>query len=289
MGADQWSDYIPLLTVALALLTGVTVFFVSYYFVVQGMTLYREQFLSRVGVGLKESFLFVDAKTVFAVNIVVIIVAGLLGYALAGFVGLVIAVIVIAAIPNIVLRLMRKIRSNKFVYQLPDVLGSMASSLRAGTSLPHAMEQIATQYPPPASQEFAIVLSESRMGRNLDDSIAGVYRRVPKAEVELFNSAVSISRLVGGNLADTFDTLSETVREKLRVEGKIESLTAMARMQGWVIGIMPILVGYAIYTQEPEAMSSMFTELVGWITMGVLGLMAMAAVFMIRRIINIQV
>lgn len=282
-------EYIELLTVLLALLTGVASFFVAYYLVVQGMTIYREQFLSRVGVGLKESFLFVDAKTLFVINIIAILIAAFAGYAFAGFIGLIVAVIIIAAIPNIMLRLIRRRRSHKFVYQLPDVLGSMASSLRAGTSLPHSMEQIATQYPPPASQEFAIVLSESRMGRSLDESISEVYRRVPKPEVELFNSAVSISRLVGGNLADTFDTLSETVREKLRVEGKIESLTAMARMQGWVIGLLPIFVGYAIYKQEPEAMSALFTEFIGWLTLAVLSVMMVAAIFVVRKIVNIQV
>lgn len=282
-------EYIPQLTIVLALFTGIAAFFVAYYLVVQGMTIYREQFLSRVGVGLKESFLFVDAKTLFVFNIIAILIAAFVGYAFAGLVGLIIAVIVIAAIPNVVLRLIRRRRSHKFVYQLPDVLGSMASSLRAGTSLPHAMEQVATQYPPPASQEFAIVLSESRMGRNLDESISEVYRRVPRAEVELFNSAVSISRLVGGNLADTFDTLSETVREKLRVEGKIQSLTAMARMQGWVIGLLPLFVGYALYKQEPEAMSALFSELIGWVTIAVLSVMMVAAVLVVRRIVNIQV
>ena len=278
-----------LLTTILALVTGVAAFFITYYLVVQGISIYREQFLSRVGVGLKESFLFIDAKVLFVLNLIAIIIAGIVGFGLAGLVGLIVAVLIIAAIPNIMLRVIRKRRSHKFVYQLPDVLGSMASSLRAGTSLPHAMEQVATQYPPPASQEFAIVLSESRMGRDIEESIADVYKRMAKPEVELFNSAVAISRLVGGNLADTFDTLSQTVREKLRVEGKIESLTAMARMQGWVIGIMPIFVGYAIYKQEPQSMSVLFTEFIGWVTLAVLIVMMIAAIFIVRRIVNIQV
>ena len=278
-----------LLTTILALVTGIAAFFITYYLVVQGISIYREQFLSRVGVGLKESFLFIDAKVLFVLNLIAIIIAGIVGFGLAGLVGLIVAVLIIAAIPNIMLRVIRKRRSHKFVYQLPDVLGSMASSLRAGTSLPHAMEQVATQYPPPASQEFAIVLSESRMGRDIEESIADVYKRMAKPEVELFNSAVAISRLVGGNLADTFDTLSQTVREKLRVEGKIESLTAMARMQGWVIGIMPLFVGYAIYKQEPESMSVLFTEFIGWVTLTVLVVMMIAAVFIVRRIVNIQV
>lgn len=282
-------NYTQILIVTLATMTGVTAFLVIYYLVVQGVAIYREQFLSRVGVGLKETFLFMDAKLLFALNLVAIVAAGISGFALAGVIGLVLAALIVAGIPNFVLRIVRSRRSKKFVYQLPDVLGSMASSLRAGTSLPHAMEQVATQYPPPASQEFAIVLSESRMGRDIEHSIADVYRRVSKPEVELFNSAVAISRLVGGNLADTFDTLSETVREKLRVEGKIDSLTAMARMQGWVIGIMPFFVAFAIYKQEPEAMSALFTELIGWVTLAVLGVMMLIAVLVVRRIVNIQV
>lgn len=268
---------------------GAAAFLLAYRLVTYGVNLYEEQFVSRVSAGLQASFLVINARHLFFINLAAMALFGFLGYLVLGLMGMLCAVIILAALPGLVLHIIRRRRAREFVYQMPDCFSAMASSLRAGTSLPRAMAQIAAQYPAPASQEFAIVLSEYRLGRSFEESLQDVYLRIPTPEVELLSSAVSISRSVGGNLADTLDTLAETVREQLRVEGKIGSLTAMARMQGWVVALLPVLVGYAVYRQEPGPMSALVLEPVGWVTLGVLILMMLAAAWLIRRIVNIDI
>ena len=268
---------------------GIVGFVLLTRFVTHGAHIYEEQYLSRVAAGFKESFYLVNSKTLFVGNLLAMAIAGVVVFFLLGIIPAIVVIVVIALLPNIAMRLLRKRRSYLFVQQLPDALSAMASALRAGTSLTRVLEQVATQHPAPLSQEFSIALSEYRLGRDLEDSLEDVYRRVRKSEVELLNSAVTISRSVGGNLADTFDTLSETIREKLRVEGKIDALTSMGRMQGWVVCLLPFFVGFAIYKQEPEAMGALVFEPVGWLVFGVLVALMVIAIYLIRRIVNIEV
>ena len=101
--------------------------------------------------------------------------------------------------------------------------------------------------------------------------------------------AISISRSVGGNLADTLETLAKTLREKAQIEGKINALTAMGRMQGWVVGLMPVAVMLMLRHQEPEGMKALFNEPIGWATMVVIGILMAVAAMMIRKIVNIDI
>jgi tight adherence protein B len=165
----------------------------------------------------------------------------------------------------------------------------MAAALRAGTNLTRAIEQAAQQQPIPISQEFSLVVAEYKLGRDLNEALDDMYGRVKMPEVELFNSAVAISRSVGGNLADTLLILAETLREKAQMEGKIQAMTAMGRMQGWVVGLMPYLLGLFLLRQEPGAMRALFFEPIGWLVLTVLFLMTAIAAVMIKKIVTIDV
>lgn len=277
------------LSIYLAVVAGIVAFLCAYLFLISGARSYRKSFLARVGNGLKSSFIFLDPRLLFAANVIVLAVGGLLGLWLAGVFGLIVSIIFIAILPGIMLKVIRRRRIDRFIYQLPDCLGSMASSLRAGTHLMRAIEQMVIQQPAPVSQEFAVVLSEYRMGRGLDQALADMCRRIGSNEVELLTSAISISRAVGGNLADTVETLADTLREKGQMEGKIRALTAMGRMQGWVVGALPVLLLAVLYRKNPASIQPLFTEPLGWVTLAILGIMMTLAVFMICKIVNIDV
>lgn len=277
------------LSVYLAVVAGVIAFLCTYLFLISGAKIYRHSFVSRVGKGLKASFIFLDPRLLFAVNLIALAVGGLLGLWLAGVFGLIVSVIFIAILPGIILKLMRRRRIERFIYQLPDCLSGVASSLRAGTHLVRAIEQMVSQQPAPVSQEFAVVLSEYRMGRSLDQALTDMCRRIGSVEVELLTSAISISRTVGGNLADTVETLADTLREKGQMEGKIRALTAMGRMQGWVVGALPVLLLIVLYQKNPASMQPLFTEPLGWVTLAILAIMMTLAVLMVRKIVNIDV
>jgi len=162
-------------------------------------------------------------------------------------------------------------------------------SLRAGSNLSRAMTLVVEQQPAPISQEFAIVVSDVKMGQQIEDALTRMYQRVESTEVELFTSAVAISRSVGGNLADTMETLSDTIRERLQIEGKIKALTAMGKAQGVVVGAVPIGMLAVLYNREPEAMHALFTTVPGWWVCALLVIMGVLAFVIIRKIVNIDV
>ena len=261
----------------------------SYQYLVQGAGLYQQQFVRKVGGTLKDSFLYLDPRILFFVNIALLLLAGLIGYFLLGAVGTIMAIVLTSLLPGFAMRTLRKKRAEKFVYQLPDCLSAMAAALRAGTNLTRAIEQAAQQQPIPISQELSLVIAEYKLGRDLNEALDQMYDRMRMPEVELFNSAVAISRNVGGNLADTLLILAETLREKAQMEGKIKAMTAMGRMQGWVVGLMPYVLGLILLRQEPGAMRALFFEPVGWLVLALLGIMTLIAVVMIKKIVNIDV
>ena len=133
------------------------------------------------------------------------------------------------------------------------------------------------------------MLAEYRVGRQLADSLADMRKRVDTPELDLMNTAINVSRRVGGNLADTLEALAKTLQEKAHMEGKIDALTSMGRAQGWVVGLLPIFIGFVLYQQQPERMSLMFTQWYGWIVLAVIAVMMTMAAWMIRKIVNIDV
>jgi tight adherence protein B len=180
-------------------------------------------------------------------------------------------------------------RTARFVYQLPDALLALASALRAGSNFAKGLELLASRQPAPLSQEFSIVLAEYRVGRHLDESLADLRKRMQTPELDLMNTALNVSRRVGGNLADTLESLARTLQEKAHIEGKIDALTSMGRAQGWVVGLLPVFVGLVLYRQQPERMSLLFTQWYGWIVLAVLAIMMLTAAWMIRKIVAIDV
>ncbi len=130
---------------------------------------------------------------------------------------------------------------------------------------------MASRQPAPLSQEFSIVLAEQRVGRPLAESLDDLRRRVGAPELDLMNTAMNVSRRVGGNLADTLESLARTLQEKAHMEGKIDALTSMGRAQGWVVGLLPVFIGFVLYQQQPARMSLLFTQWYGWVVLAIVG------------------
>lgn len=250
---------------------------------------YETKSVEQIQAGLADNLLFMDPQKLFILTLGATAIAGVIVYFIYGVVVAAIAMIGVALTPRLLLKFLKKKRDERFIYQLPDCLSAIAMSLRAGSNLSRAMEIIVDQQPAPISQEFAIVVSDVRMGKQVDDALEGMYRRVEAIEVELFTSAVAISRSVGGNLANTVETLAETIRERLKVEGKIKALTAMGKIQGLVLGMVPLLVIIALFRIEADAMALMSTKPLGWVLIALLFVMAVIAFFVVRKIINIDI
>ena len=251
--------------------------------------IYRENFLESVDRGLQDILLYMDPRQLFIIQMSVIALSipiiffAFNVYIMAGIIG------TILALPRILLPVLKRQRNNMLIAQLPDTLSSLGSSLRSGLNLVQALQQVVKNQPQPISQEFAQVLIEYRMGKDLNDSLDAFADRTQREEFVILNSSIKIARAVGGNLSNTLDALSETLREKAKLEGRVQALTSMGKAQGWVATVLPIFIGYALYRMEPLAMSKLFTTLGGWIWLSIaIGLILMAA-FTIRKMVNINV
>lgn len=250
---------------------------------------YRRTFIVNIGASLKKSFIVANPRSLFAISLALTLASGSVAYAIAGPVGLTIATIASVAGPGLIARHIARQRRRRFVYQLPDALLALASAMRAGCNLSRGLELMATRQPAPLSQEFTIVLAEHRVGRALAESLNDLRRRIGAPELDLMNTAMNVSRRVGGNLADTLESLARTLQEKAHVEGKIDALTSMGRAQGWVVGLLPIFIGLVLYQQQPERMSLLFTQWYGWVVLAIVAGMMSVAAWMIRKIVNIDV
>lgn len=286
----QWAqnNAQPLIFVSLSL-----AFFCLAYVAVQIgqqiFALYRKTFYTQVDQGLRDVVVMMEPSQVFTLTVLAVMVVGPLVYWLTNLIFSLMVVSALLIMPTIVLRIMKKRRSNLFVQQLPDALSAMSSALRSGLNLVKSVQQIVKNQPQPLSLEFAQVLVEYRVGTDLNESLDEMAKRIDRQEIILMNSAIKISRAVGGNLADTLDTLSKTLREKSKVEGKINALTSMGQAQGVLATLFPVFIGYVFYKIEPAAMSMLFTSRLGLIWLGIMIVMATMAYIMIKKIVTVDI
>lgn len=251
--------------------------------------LYQRQFYAQVDQGLRDVLVLLEPNQIFMVTIgFALVVCPLVFFFVNPIAALVLGVLVLVAPPQILIY-MKKKRSDKFVKQMPDALAAMGSALKSGLNLVKTLQQVVKNQPEPLAQEFAQVLVEYRIGTDLNESFSQLAKRIDRPEVVLMNSAIKINRAVGGNLAATFESLANTLRETSKVEGKIKALTAMGESQGRLAAFFPVVMGFVFYQQEPEAMRLLFVTMLGWVWLGVMGFMALLGVFLIKKIVNVDV
>ena len=192
------------------------------------------------------------------------------------------------ATPLVVLRIVAHRRTQAFDRQLPDVLATIASTLRAGHGLRPALRAIADDSAAPASEEFARVLGEERLGLPLDQAINAMCRRIGSDDLEYVAIAVNVQAQTGGSLAGLFDTLSETVRERQRHARKVHALTSLGRMSAIVLVGLPIGLAALMTVISPTYMTPLYTTSGGQMLVGIcLTSMAIGALFL-KRIVSVR-
>ena len=154
-------------------------------------------------------------------------------------------------------------RLKAFDEQLPDMLVTMAASLKAGHSFRQGIQSVVDEGVDPAAKEFKRVLNETRLGRPMDDALTEMAARVGSKNFEFVMSAVTIQRQVGGSLAGLFDMVADTVRQRQQFHRKIRGLTAMGRMSAYTLIGLPFFVGLAIYVINREYMKPLLTTSTG--------------------------
>ena len=174
-------------------------------------------------------------------------------------------------------------------HQLPDTLSLLSNALKAGLSLPQAIEATGRNTVAPIADELGRVIREMNIGNSTERALTNMVRRTGSEDMDLIVTAITIQAAVGGNLARILDSISHTIRQRVQIKGQISAMTAQARASGWVITLLPVIVATILYFITPTYFRPMFQDRVG------IALLFMAAVsvavgnMFIRRIVNFRV
>ncbi|HEV7863160.1 MAG TPA: type II secretion system F family protein [Acidimicrobiia bacterium] len=203
-------------------------------------------------------------------------------------VGLIFAVIV-AVLPVLVVRQLRKRRLKHFEAQLPDTLNLLSGSLRAGYSFLQGLEAVVQETSDPMARELRRVLAEARLGRPLDEALADVAVRMESTDFDWSVLAIRIQREVGGNLAELLQTVAETMVQRSRLRGEVKALTAEGRISGVIMGLLPIGLGLFMFTASPGYINDLFSSVMGWAMVIGSAVMGGVGFLWIQKIIKIEV
>ncbi|GAP63718.1 tight adherence protein B [Ardenticatena maritima] len=226
----------------------------------------------------------------FTFNFLVVLLMGLVGWLL--FRNIVLAVgsaIVGIFLPRIWLRMRQQRRLNKFNQMLPDAIGLLANSLRAGYSLLQSMEVLSREMPDPIGAEFRVVIREVGLGLTEEQALKNLLERVPSDDLDMMITAINVQKEVGGNLAEILDILAYTIRERVRIQGEIRVLTSQQRLAGWVLTFVPVALFLFMFMVNREYVSLLYTTTCGWIMLVTAIFLIIAGNFAIRKIIAIEV
>jgi tight adherence protein B len=239
---------------------------------------------------LADAFVFVNRQRVIGWTLLAMLLLPCAAFVLSGS-----AIVALATLPTALpvprryLAWMRDRRFATLERQLPDALLMMAGGLRAGASFPIALESTVAESSAPISHELELLMREIRLGIDLDIAMRNVEARIPVPDFLMVTAAVTITREVGGNLAEALESVARTLQQKLQMEGKIRALTSQGRMQGIVMTCLPLFLMAVLRFMEPVAMAPLFSEPIGWGTLAVIAVMEFLGYQSISRITRIDV
>lgn len=208
-------------------------------------------------------------------NIVSAIIGGIIGFFL----------------PRFYVKRQQVVRLNKFNDQLSDMLNLMVNGLRAGYSTMQAMEAVSRELPAPISDEFHRVVQEMQIGISMEKALENLLRRIPSDDLDFVITAINVQREVGGNLSEILDTISFTIRERVRIKGEIRVMTAQVRTSGLVLSMIPVFLTVALWFVSPEYIGSFFDRgpVCGWAAVGTVVIMIVSGYFVMMKIADIEV
>src|SRR5258706_4550517 len=203
-----------------------------------------------------------DLKFKVGEYIALIVISMFVGGALAWVIGsrhpvsFIIGAIAGAFAPRFYVARQQRIRLQKFNDQLADMLNLMVNGLRAGYSTMQAMESISKELPSPISDEFRRVVQEMQIGISMETALVNLLRRIPSEDLDFVVTSINVQREVGGNLSEILDTISFTIREKVRIKGEIRVMTSQVRTSGSVLSLIPLFLTIILWFLNPDYLLS---------------------------------
>jgi tight adherence protein B len=201
----------------------------------------------------------------------------------------IIVVLIGFSIPKLSIKRKRKKRLAVVNYQLIEVLGMMANSMRAGFSFMQAMQLVGKEMPDPLGPEFERLVRQAGLGIPLEEALEELVERLPNKELEVVVRGILAQRRSGGNLAQLLETMEETIRGRVRILEELNTLTAQGRMSSWIITLLPVALGLYLALMNKEYFSPMLEHPLGWMMLLVGSVSIIIGWAFIQKIIRIEV
>ncbi len=192
-------------------------------------------------------------------------------------------------LPLLYLRLRRQKLRRTLTAQLPDMLTLMVGALRAGYGLTQTLDMLVKRLPSPISTELAQVMRAVSLGLPVQRALQDMAERLDIDDMDLIVTAINVQHEVGGNLAQTLEIISETIRDRIRMLREVQVLTSEQRFTGYVLGLLPVVVAFILFTLNPTYMGRLFEP--GWIRFvpAVAVVMQILGFVILSRIVDIEV
>lgn len=253
---------------------GIVIFYYSYHYSIEIFDwIEQKTYGSRTYILEKLKFLYIEIEPQNLTYLLLFVSVGM------GFISLIIMgllvnwtfgvifALIISAIgfkmPKLVIDILVERRIKSYSLQMVDALQLLSNGIRAGLSLSQAVGMVVDEMPAPIGQEFNIILQQNRIGIPLEECFSNLAIRIPLEDNEMFVSSINILKEAGGNLSETFDTIVDVIRERVRLQQKVDTYVAQGMIQAIFIGSAPLAIGIMYGLQDPKGMSRLFTSIIG--------------------------
>ncbi len=192
-------------------------------------------------------------------------------------------------LPKSIVRSKQKKRLQQFNNYLPEMISTIVNALRAGFSFFQALRNVMEESPSPVKEELELVLQEMQYGATVEESLNRMKERMPSNDLDLMIQAILIQRQVGGNLAIVLEKIVHTIRERIKIQGQIKTLTAQGKLSGMVVALLPVGLAGLLFLVNPSYMLVLFTNPIGLVLLAIGGFSMIIGFFFIMKITNIEV
>ncbi len=192
-------------------------------------------------------------------------------------------------VPFFLVKRSRQKRLTSFNGQICDAITIMSNALRAGFSFMQSMDMVRKEMPDPISKEFNRTFREVNLGASTERALQNLSSRVNSDDLDLLITAVLIQRQVGGNLAEVLDNIADTIRERVRLQGEIRTLTAQGKLSGMIIGLLPVVLGLFMLAVNPTYVMELVIHPLGRLMLGMAVAGEIIGFMLIKRIVSIRV
>ena len=192
-------------------------------------------------------------------------------------------------LPLLIMKFMYEGRCTRFTDQMVDGLTIMANGIKAGSNPQESMKRVVEIMGAPMSQEFAQVMYQMQVGDSFESALNDLGTRIPRPDVQMFVTAINILKETGGNLAETFQTIVLTIRERQKVEKKIQALTAQGLMQGIIVTMIPFILMVVFLIIDSNFIKPMFNTTLGLVLLFVMLALQIIGGVVIKKLVTIKV